>query len=63
MSHSFSHYDLDMLPVEVRVADAAVEVMDGDRWLWYNSRSPAGVGLAAPVSRLLERLEQNQPQD
>ena len=30
VAHSFSHYDLDMTPVEVQVPDAAGGVMDGD---------------------------------
>jgi len=57
VSHSFSHYDLDMTPVEVRIENESPMVMDGDRWLWYNTRSPAEVGLAAPVNRLLEKLD------
>jgi A/G-specific adenine glycosylase len=57
VEHSFSHFDLDMQPVEVRVDRCAEQsVMDGDRWLWYNTRSPAGIGLAAPVARLLQSM-------
>ncbi len=58
--HTFSHYHLDITPVRVtmpksvgadarRVADAGA--------VWYNSASPARVGLAAPVAKLLARLE------
>jgi A/G-specific adenine glycosylase len=54
VAHSFSHFDLDMTPVEVRLSKSAAKVMDGDQWLWYNTRSPAGVGLAAPVAKLLK---------
>lgn len=57
VSHSFSHFDFDMRPVEVSVAARADRVMEGDRWLWYNTRSPADVGLAAPVAKLLQALE------
>ena len=60
VAHSFSHYDLDMTPVEVQVSDAAGRVMDGERWLWYNTRSPAGIGLAAPVARILKSLDAGQ---
>jgi len=54
--HSFSHYDLDITPVAVTIDRARSLVMDGDEWLWYNTRSPAGIGLAAPVAKLLETL-------
>ena len=51
--HTFSHYHLDIQPVMVRVGAAPESVMAGDRWLWYNRRAPAAVGLAAPVASLL----------
>jgi A/G-specific adenine glycosylase len=58
VAHSFSHFDFDMTPVEINVRAAPAVVMEGDRWLWYNTRSPEGVGLAAPVAKLLEALAQ-----
>jgi len=56
VSHSFTHFDLDMTPVEAHVGNAPPRLMDGDRWLWYNRETPAAVGLAAPVARLLETV-------
>jgi A/G-specific adenine glycosylase len=56
LRHGFTHFDLDMTPVEVYLPRADRRVMEGDRWLWYNVREPAEVGLAAPVSRLLGSL-------
>jgi A/G-specific adenine glycosylase len=53
VSHRFTHFDLDMTPVEARITAGPSRVMDGDRWLWYNRHKPAAVGLAAPVARLL----------
>jgi A/G-specific adenine glycosylase len=58
IAHSFSHYDLDMLPVEIRVSKQPAVIMDGDQWLWYNTRSPANVGLAAPVAKMLQSLNE-----
>jgi len=52
--HSFSHFDLDMTPVEIRIDRRPQGVMEGDRWLWYNTRAPAEIGLAAPVAKLLQ---------
>ena len=54
MRHSFSHFDLDMTPVEIRIDRRPQGVMEGDRWLWYNTRAPAEIGLAAPVAKLLQ---------
>jgi A/G-specific adenine glycosylase len=54
--HSFTHFDLDMTPVEARLAAVDSRLMDGDGWLWYNRSEPATVGLAAPVARLMERI-------
>jgi A/G-specific adenine glycosylase len=56
VSHSFSHFDLDMTPVEISIAGADQQVMDGDRWLWYNTEAPAEIGLAAPVAQLLQAI-------
>ena len=54
--HSFTHFDLDITPVEVRLKKVNARLMDGDGWLWYKLDEPAAVGLAAPVIRLLERI-------
>lgn len=60
VGHSFSHFDLQMHPVEVHLSEESSQIMEADHWLWYNSAAPANVGLAAPVARLLEALsEQN----
>jgi A/G-specific adenine glycosylase len=56
LRHGFTHFDLDMTPLEVQLPAAPARLMDGNRWLWYNVRQPAQVGLAAPVSRLLASL-------
>ena len=55
LHHGFTHFDLEMTPVEVHVQPPE-RVLEGGRWLWYNVRRPARVGLAAPVSRLLREL-------
>ena len=60
VSHSFTHFDLDMTPVEARIAQPPARAMDGDRWLWYNRAEPAAIGLAAPVARILESVGENR---
>jgi A/G-specific adenine glycosylase len=54
--HTFSHYHLDITPVYVQLSALSSGVAETDRQLWYDTRRPASVGLAAPVKRLLEQL-------
>jgi A/G-specific adenine glycosylase len=53
LRHGFTHFDLDITPVDCRLPHVPLRAMEGDRWLWYNKAAPARVGLAAPVTRLL----------
>jgi len=53
LQHGFSHFDLDMTPVELHLDAAPTRVMEGDRWLWYKTDAPAQIGLAAPTAKLL----------
>ncbi|MDG2375349.1 MAG: A/G-specific adenine glycosylase [Woeseiaceae bacterium] len=54
MSHSFTHFDLDIYPLEVDVDVSRVS--DSDQVLWYAPRSSRQVGLAAPVQVLIDQL-------
>jgi len=58
--HTFTHFHLDILPVEIRTDDTGNRVMDGDRLVWYNTATPDTRGLAAPVTRLIDELRQRQ---
>ena len=53
VEHAFTHFDLRITPLLVRCAAAGVEEGSG---LWYNVRTPARIGLPAPVATLLARL-------
>jgi A/G-specific adenine glycosylase len=56
LRHSFSHYDLDIRPVVVRLAAPSSKVADDADVTWYRlDESPPG-GIAAPVTRLIETL-------
>ena len=57
MRHAFTHFELEITPLIVRLAAMPVAqcVEDGER-VWYNRRAPARLGLAAPVERLLAAL-------
>ncbi|HHQ14797.1 MAG TPA: A/G-specific adenine glycosylase [Chromatiales bacterium] len=56
VSHSFTHFDLDIQPIRVSLPLPVLRVMEPERWLWYKLRQPAEVGLAAPVDRLIETI-------
>ncbi len=60
MEHSFTHFDLDIHPTLLRVTPSAGRVLDGDGRLWYNVAEPARIGLPAPVSRLISRLNEDR---
>jgi A/G-specific adenine glycosylase len=56
LRHSFTHFDLDMTPVEAHISEPPGRVSENVDWLWFKLHRPAAVGLAAPVSRLLASL-------
>ncbi len=56
MRHSFTHYDLDIQPVAVRLSAQSSTVRDTEDRIWYEIGSPAPGGMAAPVSKLLQTL-------
>jgi len=53
--HTFSHYHLDISPVEIMLESKPDQVGEASL-LWYNLDQPQSVGLAAPVKKLLEAL-------
>ena len=57
LSHSFTHFDLDIHPVQVSLVADAHRVEDSKDDLWYNPGSPQKIGLAAPVKVLIEAME------
>jgi A/G-specific adenine glycosylase len=57
--HTFSHYHLDIQPVLATLPRLPEAIMEAPDRLWYNRRQPPAIGLAAPVARLLDRLDSN----
>ena len=55
LSHSFTHFDLDIYPLDV-VLDEPVLVSDSES-LWFTPDEPQSVGLAAPVRELINRID------
>ena len=68
-SHGFTHCELRIQPWLARLDGPPTRVMEEDNLLWYNPESPAQIGTAAVVGRMLERVasetaesgEQNEP--
>jgi A/G-specific adenine glycosylase len=56
LRNSFSHFHLDITPVPAVVTGSGGVVMEGERFVWYNTRHPDGRGVATPVRRLLAML-------
>lgn len=60
LRHSFSHYDLDIQPIAVRIDAPLSKVADGDDAKWHRPGDKLPGGIAAPVSKLLEKLRAEQ---
>jgi A/G-specific adenine glycosylase len=59
LRHSFSHYDLDIQPILVRVDSPLRKVADCDTMTWYRlDETPPG-GIAAPVRKLIDQLKKS----
>ncbi len=56
LEHGFTHFDLSITPLLVHCAGA--EAVGEAGGLWYNIRTPARVGLPAPITALLAGLAQ-----
>ena len=57
LRHSFSHYDLDIKPVVVRIESVSRTVADNGDVTWHAlDASPPG-GIAAPVQKLINTLK------
>ncbi len=60
LRHSFTHFDLDIQPIAVRTNKASSRVADNDECVWYNVCSPPKLGIAAPVSNLIQQLREQK---
>ena len=58
--HTFSHYHLDITPVLLQLSKTPRGIASGGNH-WYSLQQPEALGLAAPVKKLLEKLQQLDP--
>ncbi|MGI9245149.1 MAG: A/G-specific adenine glycosylase [Steroidobacteraceae bacterium] len=55
LRHAFSHFDYEMKPLFVSCAGSRPGLRDADRYAWYDTASPAELGLPKPIATLLQR--------
>jgi len=58
LRHTFSHFHLDIEPLLAKTRPTGDTVMEDGASVWYNTRQPDERGLAAPVVKLLQQLDQ-----
>jgi len=60
LRHSFSHYDLDIQPIVVRISSHPGKVADAEQRTWYKLDGAPPGGLAAPVQKLINQLKKSE---
>ena len=60
LRHSFSHYDLDIQPIFVRIESQAGTVADADARTWHRLNDAPPGGIAAPVKKLINQLKKRE---
>lgn len=61
--HTFSHYHLDYTPLLIKTENPTNFVMEGAGRVWYNAGQLNGLGLPAPVKKLLQQITQEDDHD
>ena len=54
--HAFSHYTMDIFPIEVRMDSSSCKLDLNENEFWYELDHPEEVGMASPVKKLLEQV-------
>lgn len=55
--HTFTHFHLDITPLRMYANNPSNAVLDAGDRIWYKTPDSSGLGLAAPVSRIINELE------
>jgi A/G-specific adenine glycosylase len=61
--HTFSHFHLDYTPLLVNTENPTNNVMEAKQTLWYNIGLGNGLALAAPITQLLQQLNNGENND
>lgn len=57
--HSFSHYHLHITPVKIMIFKKPNTAWNSNKWFWYQPDKPCELGLAAPVKKLIMKLQKS----
>jgi A/G-specific adenine glycosylase len=60
LRHSFSHYNLDIQPILVRIESQAGKVADAEARTWHRLNDAPPGGMAAPVKKLINQLKKSE---
>lgn len=55
--HTFSHYHLEITPVQVFLDKTPLIALEPEQQIWYNTAEPSQVGLPKPTLQILQQLE------
>jgi len=61
--HTFSHYHLDYTPLLIKTENPTNFVMEATGMVWYNAEQTNGLGLPAPVKKLLQQVNHEDNHD
>lgn len=61
ITHTFSHFQLTITPIKAQVKKISLRTMEDQTQIWYNSKQSSGIGLPAPIQKLLNFLETAMP--
>lgn len=54
--HSFSHFHLDIEPIQIELRSGYEAIVEDDRTLWCTAERRGELGLAAPIARILREI-------
>ena len=57
--HTFSHFQLEIVPALLTVKSARSKIMEAEQQIWYDLKNSQTVGLPAPIKLLLNNLEKS----
>jgi A/G-specific adenine glycosylase len=57
IDHSFTHFDLNLMPIQMLAPAQPCAILDDARWIWYDTARPLPGGMAAPIEKLIRGLD------
>lgn len=58
--HTFSHYHLDITPIPAKLVAYNETISDNTSLIWYHPDKPLEIGLAAPIKKLIEQVQERK---